>query len=112
MPSVLGRPAAAASTHRGLGAVPKAPRHRAGVAQVAGEARVSTPVMPGTPWRVEERRRATPRRASSTRDGAEVAHDDAASRTAGGLVVVGVHAVVADVRVGEGDDLAGVATGR
>ena len=38
-----------------------------------------------------------------------IAHDDAPAGGRGTLVVVGGGAVVADVRVGEGDDLAGVA---
>ena len=39
----------------------------------------------------------------------ELADDDAPAERPAGLEVGGVDAVVADVRVGEGDDLAGVA---
>ena len=70
--------------------------------------RVSMPAMPGTPWRREEVGERLGR-APVARPAGEVAHDDAAAERAPALVVVGVRAVVADVRVGERDDLARVA---
>ena len=66
--------------------------------------RVSMPLMPGTPWRTRRSSR-LPVARQLLWCGREVAHDDARAERAAALVVVGVHAVVADVRVGEGDHL-------
>ena len=89
---------------RGLVGAERA-RQRAVVAQVAGEA---AGVDPGD----ARARRARASRSSSERSAApvaraarEVAHDHARAERAAALVVGRVDAVVADVRVGEGDDL-------
>ena len=103
---------AAAARSVGLGRpVPNAP----GIAPVSRirrvSRRVSIPAMPGDAVAHAASRRGRPRRGGCWPAG-QLADDDAPAERPRGLEVGGVDAVVADVRVGERDDLAGVATGR
>src|SRR5690606_8608176 len=93
---------------RRLVGVAEGPRHRAGLADVPGEAagvdaRDAGHAV-GAQVVVEAPGRPPARRAPS-----QLAHDDAPDEGAAALVVPVVGAVVADVRVGEGDDLPRVA---
>ena len=110
MPSVP-TAAAAAARSSASGAVPKAHGHGPGPADVAGQA-------PGVDA-------GQGRDAVAAQEGLEalggppvgrlvgqVAHHDPPAVRRGGLVVGGVRPVVADVRAGEGDDLARRRTGR
>ena len=97
-----GRLAASASS-----AVPNAPGMAPASRRWRVRRRVSTPAMPGTPWRRRKASR-SPSLRQLLRPPGQVAHDDAAAERPAALVVGGGDAVVADVRVGEGDDLAGV----
>ncbi len=93
-------------THRGLVGAERT-RERALVAQVAGEAAGVDAADPGhavTHQQVVE----APLRAPVAVVRREVAHHDTCAERTVALGVVVVDAVVADVRVGEGDDLPGV----
>ena len=109
MPSVGAASAAAARTS--ASSVPNAPGIAPASRQMAGEAPGVDAGDPGDPVAGQEVRERL-RRPPAARAPGEVAHDDAATERAPALVVVGVHAVVADVRIRERDDLARVATGR
>ena len=98
---------AAAARSSASGAVPKAQGTAPAWRTWRASRRVSTPVKAGTPWRTQEGLEALGR-PPVRRLAGEVAHDDAAAVRDGGLVVGRVRAVVADVRAGEGDHLAGV----
>ena len=98
--------AAASSTSRS--ATPNAPGIAPALRMWRVSRRVSIPAMPATLMALEEACRGRRWRASSTTGAARSRTMTPRQCGAGGLVVVAVDAVVADVRVGEGDDLARV----
>ena len=105
-PSVGGAARAAASRSR-LGGRAEGAGHRPVVAQVAGEAPGVHPGDPGHAVALQEGLEGA-RRAPVGGGVGQVAHHHAAAVRPDGLVVGRVHPVVADVGIGEGDDLPGV----
>ena len=92
---------------RGFVGGPEGAGHRPGIADQPGEATGVDAGETGDAVAYEHRLEVA-LGAAVARPAGQLAHDDAAAERPVGLEVGGVDAVVADVRVGEGDDLPGV----